>query len=844
MLSHLDTLRRTIMSSFRSGPGAGAGALHPKTYQAWRSLISSHNRFLNLILSSQKAARGEKFISMAFIRAQGTGMFVAVYTMLRHLQMFDESTRGPLEAPFQRLRTRVNRLLATPDTPCGELVLPLNKVSAAMSSSVGTKMAFLGEIRSKFPEVRVPDGFVVTAAGFHLFLNQSGLRGEINRRLQTLEVHDVVDMFRVSSDLQMLFINARLPEQLEEAILSAYRALEYRAGLRGVRVAVRSSAVGEDSMETSFAGQYRNELNVSEDLLLMAYKEVVASKYSLTAISYRLSLGLKDENLPMCVGCMVMEDAVAGGAMYTQDPTSSDTETLYVDAVHGLNKAVTDGYVSPDHWEIAKKPEPEIRAKTIRNKDRKFACFLSEEGTALIPVPAAQRLRPVLTPEQVVALSRHGMALERHFLCPLDVHWSMSREGVLSILQARPLKTVVAKQPSQDTPIMEGKEILARGGQTASPGVAWGPAYVVRSNIDMFQFPEGGVLVARGPNPAWSALLPRAAAVITEQGGGIFGHLANIAREFGIPALFDVPEALSRIEPGMNILVDASQKLVQRVAKQPLEHRTPHQWGTLVGSPVHQALTEVLEVVARPSSANPFVPRLDPERLTSLWDIAHAANLLATQHLLQAIAAATPGCLNVSQPIDWRILDLDASEPSAPSPAKRKSPPLISVSEHPLLEVIWPAIAQHSWTVFAKSPRRTVLGKLLGRLGYDNRHLFASPWPRLFIIAKDLLHLHLHLDAGLFIIQAQNSKTPSERCVALFWQWPPRRRPNQDRLETFRNDMAEHGFLLDILDEGLFSWSSGDDAADVAAKLALVGNMVGTAIQWRTVAGTSNIKAS
>ncbi|TVR01063.1 MAG: hypothetical protein EA399_02660 [Desulfovibrionales bacterium] len=836
MPSHFDTLRRTFISLFRSKPEVNVTTTLPATFHAWRTLLSAQNRFLNLVLSSQKAARREKFISMAFIRAQGTSMFVAVYAMLRQLQFFNETDRAILEAPFQRLRAHLNRLLAaTPASSCAELVLPMDKVCAALTCSVGTKMAFLGEIRSKIPDVRVPDGFVVTAAGFHLFLNQSDLRGEINRRLQALEVQDVVDMFRVSSDLQMLIINARLPEQLEEAILSAYRALEYRAGLRGVRVAVRSSAVGEDSMETSFAGQYRTELNVSEDLLFMAYKEVVASKYALTAISYRLSLGLKDEDLPMCVGCMVMEDAAAGGAMYTQDPTSSDTKTLYVDAVHGLNKAVADGYVSPDHWEVAKHPEPVIQATTIRSKDKKFACFLSEEGATLISVPAAQRLRPTLTSEQVLSLCRVGMALERHFLCPLDIHWSMSKEGVLSILQARPLKTVVAKHATQETRTVEAAETLAKGGQTASPGIAGGPAYIVRSNIDMFQFPEGGVLVARGPNPSWSALLPRASAVVTEHGGGIFGHLANIAREFGIPALFDVPEALSRIQPGMTVLVDASRQLVQRVEGQILEPRTLHHWGTLVGSPVHQALTEVLDVVAHPSSANPLVPRLDPDKLSSLTDIAQAANLLAAEHLIQAVTTnLTPKVLDVSQPIDWWILDLDAPEPPITSSARRRPPLRISVSEHFLLKGIWSAIAQYPWTTFAKTPRRTSLDRLLRRLGYGSRHVLTSPWPRLFLIADNLLHLYLRVNAGLFIIQAQSGKTPSERCVALHWQWPPRRRPNRDWLESFKDAMVGHGFHIDTLEDGVFSWTSGDNHEDIAAKLALAGNMVGKAIQWRT----------
>ena len=86
-----------------------------------------------------------------------------------------------------------------------------------------------------------------------------------------------------------------------------------------MRVALRSSAIGEDS-ELSFAGQYLSVLNVSSDQLLPTYKQVVASLYTSRAISYRLNKGIRDEDIAMSVACLEMIDSLASGIIYTHHP--------------------------------------------------------------------------------------------------------------------------------------------------------------------------------------------------------------------------------------------------------------------------------------------------------------------------------------------------------------------------------------------------------------------------------------------------------------------------------------------------------------------------------------------
>ena len=793
--------------------------------KSWEMVISANTRFLTLERSAERALQGDVFISMVSIRYLSTAMCVNVYTMLRHLGELTECARAELEKPFSDLQSAISREIAgTVKDLDISLTLPIDKIDKTMSPLVGTKMAHVGEIRKSFSDMRVPEGFVATSSAYHLFMSHTGLSDEINRRLQALEVRSIVDMFRISSELQLLIINSPLPDEIQEALRSAYRDLEAKAGRRGVRVAVRPSAVGEDSAETSFTGQYRTELNVGEDLLFVTYKEVLASKYSLTAMNYRLSLGLKDDDLPMCVGFMIMEDTLAGGVMYTQDPTSSDTGTVFINAVHGLSKGISDGYVTPDHWEVSKHPNLRIQKKVIRNKRSKIVSFLSEEGVTLLPTPSAQSALPSVTEEQVLILSRIGLDLENHFQYALDIEWSVSQEGAPSLLQVRPLKRVNRESRKSD---MESStaEIIARGGQTASPGTASGPVYVARNHTDLLLFPEGAVLVTSMPQSRWSALLPRAAAVVTEQGGGIFGHLANIAREFDIPALFDVPEATTVLRTGMRVTVHASRLMVRaedafQPEKAPPRRRTPP------NSPIFNTLSTVLSKVTPLTSVNPLVPRLSPDRIKTLRDVVHACNLLACRQVLEL--ADIP---NVTRPLaagqsaDWRVLDLD--DPRLESPRFSELPPQpVALSRHPLLEAVWQGLSHHPDHLLKASSGPYSPLDFFHRLRPVARPIPAS-YPRIFVMAGGICHLYLSVDRATFIIQAQTGDAKEDNAACLLWQWHGPRRPSVAWLDGYALALKQRGFEADHKDDGCLLRSSGDNPIDTAKQARFLGFLIG-----------------
>jgi pyruvate,water dikinase len=157
------------------------------------------------------------------------------------------------------------------------------EVSKGDVGLVGGKGANLGELTQA--GIPVPPGFIVTAASYFRFLDQSGLRPEIESRLSGLDHHDSRALQQASDDIKAAIVSKPVPPDLAAEIRECYRRL-------GGAMAVRSSATAEDLPEASFAGQQSTFLNVvGEDSVVEAVRACWASLFEARAIFYRVENG-------------------------------------------------------------------------------------------------------------------------------------------------------------------------------------------------------------------------------------------------------------------------------------------------------------------------------------------------------------------------------------------------------------------------------------------------------------------------------------------------------------------------------------------------------------------------
>ncbi|MBM3790552.1 MAG: pyruvate, water dikinase, partial [Acidobacteria bacterium] len=358
----LEYLRRIFSGDRVRVAPADAGELRRRfqvRYHHFKLLLNANNKALEVMSDMERALQGGQPFGMSFVKSACTAVSVSVLQITRNLDEIAPGRYAELHDRFKAIQENIHRALGTRRIArVAHLVLPLAEIDKGMADEVGSKMANLGEIAARL-RLPVPAGFAVTALGYQRFMEYGDLQAEIDRRIQAANAGKVEELQTLSAEIRHLIVRSPMPPDLAEAIGRAYSDLEGRTA-RGARVSLRSSALGEDLAGTSFAGQYLSQLNVDADNILEAYKEIVASKYTLQAMTYRFNRGIRDEDVAMCVGCMAMVCAEAGGVAYSRNPVSPREEFMVISSTWGLPKAVVDGISRSDLFVVSRDAPPSI----------------------------------------------------------------------------------------------------------------------------------------------------------------------------------------------------------------------------------------------------------------------------------------------------------------------------------------------------------------------------------------------------------------------------------------------------------------------------------------------------
>lgn len=433
---------------------------------------------------------------------------------------------------------------------------------------VGGKNASLGEMIRNLREkgVDVPSGFAITADAYKYVIEKAGIREKIRDTLADLDTHDMENLATRGSKIREMVRNAPCPEDLEEEIRSAYRAMERRYG-ENVDVAVRSSATAEDLPTASFAGQQETYLNVrGEEELLGKVMECFASLFTNRAISYRVDKGFDHLNVYLSVGVqkMVRSDLSSAGVLFSIDTESGFKDAIYITGAYGLGENVVQGAVNPDQFYVFKPKLKEgfrpIVEKRLGSKKKKLVYKGTEAGTEQKDVKKEEQRRFVLSDDEVLMLAKWACIIEDHYGMPMDIEWA--KDGLtneLFIVQARP-ETVHSQKDFAgiETYVLGEEGKLLVQGEAVGHKIGVGEVNLIESPSDIQKFKPGQVLVTTMTDPDWEPIMKVAGAIVTNRGGRTC-HAAIISRELGIPCVIGTDNGTEVLKGVKEVTVDCSE---------------------------------------------------------------------------------------------------------------------------------------------------------------------------------------------------------------------------------------------------------------------------------------------
>lgn len=203
------------------------------------------------------------------------------------------------------------------------------------------------------------------------------------------------------------------------------------------RLAVRSSAVGEDSADASFAGQHATKLNVRKATVRHAVHVVWASARTESALAYRMRKGLPAHPRIAAVVQMLVEP-IAAGVLFTRNPITGANERL-IEASWGLGEAVVNGIIVPDRARLS--PAGSVLEFEVGDKDVKI-WYDQADGTAEVPVDPSLRQAPCIGDAHLAALHDLAERCARVWGDALDIEWALGGDDTIYLLQCRPITTL------------------------------------------------------------------------------------------------------------------------------------------------------------------------------------------------------------------------------------------------------------------------------------------------------------------------------------------------------------------------------------------------------------------
>jgi pyruvate,water dikinase len=798
-------------------------------FEGFRELLDYNNRVLELIADMGDKLSGDFVFDTHYLQKTASELDDLVYRIIYNLNSVTGNRHLGLYDAFETIRKRIRAELAPDRLPSRkDWIIPLSQTDLDLADLVGGKMGTLGEIGSRLGK-RVPAGFVITTHAYRRFVNQEKVAAVLSKAFEELDAG--TDPGPVSERVRLATREARMPEELEKGMKRALKDLEEEGH---THFSVRSSAIGEDG-ELSFAGQYASFLQVPQAQVAMRYKDVVASLFSPRAISYRREHGLRHQEAAMAVGVLAMVEPRVSGVMYTRDPESADQDVVLVSAAWGLARTVVDGRSGTDFYRVDRLPPYKILQTRIGKKERQLLPD-ERQGEREESVPIERQMAPCLSDADLQGLAEMAGHFESFFRNPQDIEWSIDDAGEWVILQSRPLRVrdVEWIEPEQIAEATRAHpRLMEDAGMVACRGIGAGKVVHVLSDADFGRFQRGSVLVTRSTSPKFSPLVPLCSAIVTDIGTPT-GHMATVARDYRVPTLVDAGAATERLEEGMEVTVDAEERVIYQGIVRELLH-----FQTLMEKPFADArefrmLRRLLKNISPLYLTNPESKEFSPENCRTYHDITRFCHETVVRELinfhLRGRRWKRIPTYRLSLPVPLGLVVIDIGDGIRPGATGRTLTPeqIVSAPLHDLLE----GLCQEG--VWRTDPVDLDFRSFMTSFTRTSNTAAMDPGvaQNLAVISRDYLNLNLRLGYHFNMVDTILTENRNDNYIYFRFLGGVTDRERRSRRAKFLGHVLTHyDFVVEVKGDLVVARIRKISQSMMESRLSMLGRLIGYARQ-------------
>lgn len=286
---------------------------------------------------------------------------------------------------------------------------------------------------------KAPLFFCITNQAYFDFLKETGLLTHVKKFYAgQFHTEQMQYFLSIAKELKYSILSQPFPPAIERDILDGLEGFKNKTR-NDISLAIRSSAIQEDTSTISMAGQLKTFLNISVNSkreIIEKIKECWASLWKEQVIKYLIISQEINREIPS-MGVIIQEmiESEVSGVMFTVNPVTHADEII-IEGIWGLGLPLVKGKVNPDSFTLDKKgPSIEIHS----SGKQQFMTYIDKDGCLQeIPVPMEKRKKKVLSVTQLRMLAQMAIQIEEHFKSPQNIEWTW-KEDRFYFLQTRPL---------------------------------------------------------------------------------------------------------------------------------------------------------------------------------------------------------------------------------------------------------------------------------------------------------------------------------------------------------------------------------------------------------------------